>query len=75
MVLNFTLRLLVLADQRKLQMVVRNYAPTALKVAGDITQTDSNYTFRGFELHVENGMVAEVMPQATTSPEVNRKQR
>ena len=55
MVLNFTLRLLVLADQRKLQMVVRNYAPTALKVAGDITQTDSNYTFRGFELHVENG--------------------
>jgi hypothetical protein len=38
-----------------LQMVVRNYPPTALKVAGDITTTDSNYPFLGFEFHAENG--------------------
>ncbi len=38
-----------------LQMVVRNNPPTDLKVAGDITTTDSNYTFLGFELHVGNG--------------------
>ena len=59
MELNSTLRLLVLADSnsspRKLQMVVRNYPPTGLKVAGDITTTNLNYTFLGLESHVENG--------------------
>jgi hypothetical protein len=38
-----------------LQVVVRNYTPTAFKVAGDITTADSNYTFLGLELHTENG--------------------
>jgi hypothetical protein len=38
-----------------LQMVVRNYPPTDLKVAGDITTSDSNYPFLGLELHTENG--------------------
>ena len=59
MELNSTLRLLVLADlnssPRKLQMVVRNDTPTNLKVAGDITTTDSNYPFLGLKLHAENG--------------------
>ena len=36
-------------------MVVRNYPPTDLKVAGDITTADSNYIFLGLELHTENG--------------------
>jgi hypothetical protein len=57
--LNSTLRLLVLADLNstpwKLQMVVRNYPPTDLKVAGDITTADSNYPFLGLKLHAENG--------------------
>ena len=59
MELNSTLSLLVLADlnstPRKLQKVVRNYPPTDLKVAEDITSADSNYTFLGLELHAENG--------------------
>jgi hypothetical protein len=59
MPLNLPLRLLVLADlnsaPRKLQKVVRNYPPTALKVAGDITTVNSNYTFLGLKLHTENG--------------------
>ena len=59
MVLNFTLRSLWLADSnstsRMLQMVIRNYTPTDLKVAGGITTTDSNYTFLGLKLHTENG--------------------
>jgi hypothetical protein len=59
MSLNLPLRLLVLADlnsaPRKLQRVVRNYPPTALKVAGDITTADSNYPFLGLEFHAENG--------------------
>jgi hypothetical protein len=38
-----------------LQMVVRNYPPTALKVAGDITSADSNYTFLGLKSHTGNG--------------------
>jgi hypothetical protein len=36
-------------------MVVRNYTPTNLKVAGDITTADSNYTFLGLEFHDANG--------------------
>jgi hypothetical protein len=40
---------------RRLQMVVRNYPPTDLKVAGDITSADLNYPFLGLELHVKNG--------------------
>jgi hypothetical protein len=59
MPLNSTPSLLVLADlnstPRKLQRVVRNYSPTDLKVAGDITTADSNYPFLGLELHAENG--------------------
>ena len=58
MPLNSTLSSLVLADlnstPRKLQMVVRNYPPTDLKVAGDITAADVNYPFLGLELHAEN---------------------
>jgi hypothetical protein len=36
-------------------MVVRNYPSTDLKVAGDITTTDSNYPFLGLKLHAETG--------------------
>jgi uncharacterized Fe-S center protein len=75
MSLNSTRRLLVLADlnstPRKLQMVVRNYLLTDLKVAEDITTADSNYTILGFKLHAENGGASYA--QATTSPEVSRK--
>jgi hypothetical protein len=38
-----------------LQMVVRNYTLTALKVAGDITKKDSNYSFLELKLHAGNG--------------------
>jgi hypothetical protein len=59
MPLNSTPSSLVLADlnstPRKLQMVVRNYPPTDLKVAGDITTADSNSTFLGLQLHAETG--------------------
>ena len=34
-------------------MVVRNYPPTDLKVAGDITTADSNYPFLGLKIHTE----------------------
>ena len=73
MELNSTLRLLVLADSnsslRKLQMVVRNYPPTDLKVAGDITTADSNYTFLGLELHTENGGASYVAGNHFTGSE------
>jgi hypothetical protein len=36
-------------------MVVRNYPPTDLKVAGDITTANSNYTFLGLKLQIGNG--------------------
>jgi hypothetical protein len=54
-----------------LQMVVRNYTPTDLKVAGDITTTDSNYLFLGLKLHTKNDGVSYA--QATISREVSRK--
>jgi len=64
MSLNLPLRLLVLADlnstPRKLQMVIKNYPPTDLKVAGDITTADSNYTFLGLKSHTENGSASYV---------------
>jgi hypothetical protein len=44
-----------------LQMVVRNYSPTALTVAGDITTADSNYTFLGLEFHTVNGGASYVV--------------
>jgi hypothetical protein len=73
MELNSTPSLLVLADlnsaPRKLQRVVRNYPPTALKVAGDITTANSNYTFLGLELHTENGGVSYVVGNHFTGNE------
>jgi hypothetical protein len=36
-------------------MVVRNYPPTDLKVTGDITTEDSNYTLLKLKSHAENG--------------------
>jgi hypothetical protein len=73
MPLNSTPSSLVLADSnsslRKLQMVVRNYPPTDLKVAGDITTADSNYTFLGFELHVGNGSASYVVGNHFTGNE------
>ena len=38
-----------------LQMVVRNYTPTDLKVAGDITTADSNYLFLELKFNAGNG--------------------
>ena len=35
-------------------MVVRNYPPTDLKVAGDITTTHFKYPFLRLKLHAEN---------------------
>ena len=53
-----------------LQMVVRNYTPTDLKVAGDITTADSNYTFLGLELHAENGGASYVAGNHFTGNEL-----
>jgi hypothetical protein len=78
MSLNLPLRLLVLADlnstPRKLQMVVRNYPPTDLKVAGDITTADSNYPFRWFELHAGNGGASYVAGNHFTGSEPQKTQ-
>jgi hypothetical protein len=52
-----------------LQMVVRNYPATALKVAEDITTTDSNYTFLGLQLHAENGGASYVVGNHFTGNE------
>jgi len=52
-------------------MVVRNNTPTDLKVAGDITTTDLNYTVLELKFHAGNGGASYA--QATTSPEVSRK--
>ena len=73
MPLNSTPSSLVLADlnstPRKLQMVVRNYPPTDLKVAGDITTADSNYPFRELKLHVGNGGASYVVGNHFTGNE------
>ena len=73
MSLNSTLSSLVLADSnstlRKLQMVVRNYPPTDLKVAGDITTANSNYTFLELKLQVENGGASYVVGNHFTGNE------
>jgi hypothetical protein len=58
-----------------LQMVVRNYPPTALKVAGDITTEDLNYTFLGLELHSGNGRACYVVGNHFTGNEPQKKQR
>jgi hypothetical protein len=52
-----------------LQMVVRNYTPTDLKVAGDITTTDSNYPFLGLEFHDANGGASYVVGNHFTGNE------
>jgi hypothetical protein len=44
-----------------LQMVVRNYPPTASTVAGDITTTDSNYSFLELKFHAGNGGASYVV--------------
>jgi hypothetical protein len=76
---NSTLRLLELADlnsaSRMLQMVVRNYPPTDLKVAGDITIEDLNYTFLGLKLHAENGGASYVAGNHCTGSEPQKTQR
>jgi hypothetical protein len=54
-----------------LQMVVRNYPPTAFKVAGDITTADSNYTFLELKLHAGNGGASYVA--GNHSREMSRK--
>ena len=41
-------------------MVVRNYTPTNLTVAGDITIANSNYPFLGFKLYTENDAASYV---------------
>ena len=50
-------------------MVVRNYPPTDLKVAGDITTADSNYPFLGLEFHDANGGVSYVVGNHLTENE------
>jgi hypothetical protein len=50
-------------------MVVRNYPPTDLKVAGDITTADSNYTFLGLKLHTGNGGASYVVGNHFTGNE------
>jgi hypothetical protein len=57
-----------------LQMVVRNYPPTALKVAEDITTTDSNYTFFGLEFHAENGGASYAAGNHFTGNELQKTQ-
>jgi hypothetical protein len=57
-----------------LQMVVRNYPSTALKVAGDITTTDSNYTFLELKLHAENGGASYVAGNHFTGNEPQKTQ-
>ena len=52
-----------------LQMVVRNYPPMDLKVAGDITTVDSNYTFLGLEFHDANGGASYVVGNHFTGNE------
>jgi hypothetical protein len=74
MPLNSTPSLLVLADlnstPRELQMVVRNYPPMDLTVAGDITTVDSNYPFLGLKLHAENGGASYVVGNHFTGNEL-----
>ena len=41
-------------------MVVRNYPPTDLKVAGDITTADSNYIFLELKFNAGNGGASSV---------------
>ena len=50
-------------------MVVRNYPPTDLKVAGDITTANSNYTFLGLKFHAENGGASYVVGNHFTGNE------
>jgi hypothetical protein len=73
MPLNSTLSSLVLTDSnstpRKLHRVVRNYPPTDLKVAGDITTADSNYTFLKLKLHAETGGASYVVGNHFTGNE------
>jgi hypothetical protein len=52
-----------------LQMVVRNYPPTALAVAEDITTVDSNYTFLGLKSHTGNGGASYVVGNYFTGNE------
>jgi hypothetical protein len=56
------------------QMVVRNYPPTALKVSGDITTTDSNYTFLRLKSHTGNGGASYVAGNHFTGNEAQKTQ-
>jgi len=57
-----------------LQMVVRNYPPTALKVAEDITTTDLNYTFLGLKSHTGNGGASYVVGNHFIGNELQKTQ-
>ena len=57
-----------------LQMVVRNYPPTDLKVAGDITTANSNYTFLELKLQVENGGASYVAGNHLTGSKLQKAQ-
>jgi hypothetical protein len=50
-------------------MVVRNYPPTDLKVAGDITTADLNSPFLGLKFHAENGGASYVAGNHFTGSE------
>jgi hypothetical protein len=50
-------------------MVARNYPPTDLKVAGNITIADSNYPFLGIKFHDGNGGASYVVGNHFTGSE------
>jgi hypothetical protein len=55
-------------------MVVRNYPPTGMKVAGDITTSDLNYTFLGLKFLAENGGASYVAGSHFTRNEPQKTQ-
>jgi hypothetical protein len=55
-------------------MVVRNYPPTDLKVAGDITTVDSNHPFLGLKFHAENSGSSYVAGNHFTGSEPQKTQ-
>jgi hypothetical protein len=58
-----------------LQMVVRNYPPTDLKVVGDIATKDSNYTYLKLKFHAGNGGASYVVGNHFTRNELQKTQR
>ena len=55
-------------------MVVRNYPPTDLMVAGDITTADLNYLFLELKFNAGNGGVSYVAGNHFTGSESQKTQ-